>query len=229
MNTLQRAVYLNNRGVSLLESNDTVSAIQVLQAGIQSIKLSAQDQSLNDTTQDSYIDCYESNFRVTTGKKVNGLKDELYYTYDRPLLLTIGKTPVFPEADSSWDIYLGSLVLMFNLALAYHQHAKQSGLSGSLQHAIKMYKVAMKMADGLEVDQCLGRALTCFILNNLASLHSDICEYETCGYCLKCIKDSFWSDANLDLFSMGFLDEEEWVEIKLNCIYGQLPSAAQAA
>jgi hypothetical protein len=229
MNPLQRATYFNNKGVSLLESNDTVRAIQVIQNGIQLIKAYAHDQSTRGLIQTPYVDS-SSHFRVTTGMKLKGLKDELYYTYDRPLLLINGSNiPVADNFDSSLDIYVASVVMIFNLALSYHMHAKQCGLSSSLQHAIKMYHVAMKMADGIELDQYLGKALTCFIFNNLASLHGNICEYDTCEYCFKCINDSFCNDAYVDLYTMGLLDEEEWVEIKLNCIYGQFPSAAQAA
>ena len=235
MNTVKRAIYLNNNGVSLLEANNTVCAIQVLQNGIHWIKEFAHKESimrlteLRSPTQLPRTDnCF---FQITAGKKLEGLQAESYYIYDRPLLLSIGRNR--HEADepdaASRDIYSASVVLIYNLALAYHHHAKKCGISRLQQHAIKMYHLAMKMSDCTEIDQCLGKALTCFILNNLANVHSDLCDFGNCEYCLKCIKDSFLNNVHVDFFANGFIDEEEWVEIKLNCIYGHSPSAAQAA
>lgn len=234
MNTLQRAICLNNKGVSLLESNSTACAIQVLQNGIQWIKEFAHRESRIGPAESrksmpaSFVDdCF---FQINAGRKLEGLQAESYYTYDRPLLLRIASIhPVEDEFEAPQDVYAASVVLIFNLALAYHHHAKKCGLSSVQKHAIKMYHLAMKMADCTEIDQCLGKALTCFILNNLANIHSDLCEFGTCEYCLKCIKETFWNDVHVDFFANGFIEEEEWVEIKLNCIYGHLPSAAQAA
>lgn len=79
----------------------------------------------------------ESYFRLMSGTKLEGLQEEFYYTYDRPLLLvSLGSTiPAADKAETPQDIYVASVVLIFNLALAYHNYAKKSGLSSSLQHA----------------------------------------------------------------------------------------------
>jgi hypothetical protein len=234
MNTLERATRLNNKGAYLLESNSIVSAIQVLQSGLQSIKAYAHEAGIGATESKRPIptpcvdDIY---FRVTVGTKLVGLQDEYFYTYNRPLLLNLGSTiPVNSDIiETPKDVYVATVVIIFNLALAYHHHAKKCGLTSSIKHAIKMYRLAIKMADCMEIDQFFGKALTCFTLNNLANLHSNLCEYEASKYCLKCIKDSFWNDAHIDVFVIDFLEEEEWVEIKLNCLYGHSPVAAQAA
>jgi hypothetical protein len=229
MNGLQIAVHLNSKGVRLLESNRIESAIQVFQNGIHEIKQYAQDQSRVEIMDEeiSSVNDKCSCTPISTGMKLEGLQHGFHYTYDRPLLLHVDTSCA--TSNDSESLYLVSVILIFNLALAYHSHAKSCGFTSSQQHAVKMYNLAAKMADSIVNDQYMGRVIMCFILNNLANLHCEMCDFGTCKYILKCIQDSVWNDTCVDVYAMGFIDENEWIEMKLNYIYSQIPSAAQAA
>jgi hypothetical protein len=239
MDGLQIAVGLNNNGVSLLECNKIQNAIQVFQRAIKEItryahvhstveEAAMSDDSISSSSSSSLSYHDRSLFSpIRTGMKIEGLQHRYHYTYDRPLLLHANA--LCPTSNETELVYLVSVVLIFNLALTYHSHARICGLATSQQNAVKMYNLAAKMAESIQNDQWIGRIILCFTLNNLANLHSDLCDYKTCTTILKCIQSSVWDDVDIDGYAMGFIDENEWIEMKLNYIYSQIPSAAQAA
>jgi hypothetical protein len=243
MNDLQHVINLNNNGVILLESNDMAHAVQMFQFGIHFIKQCTNHCSLSTTVkhmsklQDfspSSLNVFnenECNRSIIVGKKVQGLQRGIYYTFDRPMFLqsTISSSYSYSDEEFESKIYLVSTILFFNFALASHQYALQCGTSSSLQVAIRMYNTAANFIRDTNFDQCTGNVILCLIMNNMASLHFDLCDFKQCELDLKCIQNSIVDDSYLDVIATQLLDEEEWIRLKLNYFYLHLPTVAQAA
>ena len=238
MNPLHDASILNNLGVALLESKDTVHAIHSFQRAVNIMKeytdvLASQESSAgpaDDTfmryeTPSPAIDAF---CKLETGTKLESLNQGIYYTYDRPLLLP---TDVSVSTQESLDTYMltSSAILIFNFGMACHQFGKETGQEGALRQAVQIYELTLRMINRSCISEYLSKVVMCLALNNLANLHSDLCDYENCECCLECVKEILFHDSNIDLFALDFLDETEWSELKLNLMYGQTPSAASAA
>lgn len=238
MNPLHDASILNNLGVALLESKDTVHAIHSFQRAVNIMKeftdvLASQDVS--DAPADDSTMRYETPSpeiealcKLQTGTKLESLNQGIYYTYDRPLLLP---TNVIVPNQEALDTYMltSSAILIFNFGMACHQFGKETGQEGALRQAVQIYELTLRMINRSCISEYLSKVVMCLALNNLANLHSDLCDYDNCECCLECVKELLFHDSNIDVFALDFLDESEWSELKLNLMYGQTPSAASAA
>jgi hypothetical protein len=98
---------------------------------------------------------------IRTGMKIEGLQHGYHYTYDRPLLLYANA--ICQTSNDTEMLYLVSVVLIFNLALTYHIHAKICATSQ--RNAVKTYNLAAKMAESIQKDQWIGWIILCFALN----------------------------------------------------------------
>jgi hypothetical protein len=74
-----------------------------------------------------------------------------------------------------------------------------------------------------------GKLMICLIFNNLANVYHELCEYNASHYLFSRIKEAVSNDIAIGDFALSFLTEEEWVEMQLNCVYSQIPSAAATA
>jgi tetratricopeptide (TPR) repeat protein len=237
MNPLHDASVLNNSGVALLESKDTLHAINSFQRAVNVMKdltdvIASEDDS-GANAQDSDMR-YETSSReiealcmLQTGMKLESLNQGIYYTYDRPLLLPTNM--VLPSSEAL-DAYMvtSSVILIFNFGMACHQFGKETGQEGATHQAIQIYELTLRMISRSSISDCIGKVVMCLALNNLANLYSDLCDYENCDCCLECVKELLY-DSSINLFALDFLDESEWSEMKMNLMYGRKRSAASAA
>jgi hypothetical protein len=241
MNTFQRAIASNNHGVTLLKSNNTLRALSVLQEGIQQLKDCGDDHNMNQTfvsdTQNDpalepqkslYIDLSQLNCPLHAEN--NTEEGRLYYSYNRPIVLPSHLTTSLTQVSES-QLHLISSVLLFNLALTYrsYRYINQKCRSSTMLQEVKVYRLAASILElgGCESDW--GKFIMILILNNLANLHYELCDYDVSHYLFSCIKQSVSHDVDINSFAMSFLSEDEWIEMQLNCVYSQIPSAAATA
>jgi hypothetical protein len=160
------------------------------------------------------------------------LQNEMYFIYSRPMVL-----PAWWTLTSSGDLNClaraCSVYLIFNLALACHYFGIVSGADGPLRQAMSLYKVFLKPSGSFIVDLSHhggvdGALLQCLVLNNLAYLHFDFCEYNECEHCLQ--------DMGRLTLQTGCLDDEytclsrhEAREIKINGLILQQSVVTRAA
>jgi hypothetical protein len=242
MEEIQRVINLNNNGVALLELNDLSHAVQLFQIGIQSIKQCTihipsstfkemtMPQELVPSLTNEFNDIpYDTSFSM--GTRIQGMQRGICYTFDRPLIIDSITSPLmtFNTEEFESKFYFVTTILFFNFALASHQYALRCGKCSSLQLAARMYNIAANFIRETDFDRCTGEIILCLIMNNMASLHFELCDFKRCESDLKCIHNSLSDDKYLDVIVMQFLDEDEWVQLKLNYFYFQLPVVAQAA
>jgi hypothetical protein len=230
MNPLHDACILNNLGVALLESKETMHAIHSFQHAVNIMKefthVLAEDVPVE--RHDSPYLASDAFCKLRQGTKLESLNQENYYTYDRPLLLQVNVTLSSPEALDSFML-MSSAILIFNFGMACHQFGKETGQEGVLRQAVQIYELTLRMINRSCISEYLRKVVMCLVLNNLANLHSDLCDFNKYKCCLECVKELLFHDSSIDLFALNFLDESEWDALKLNLMHSQTPSASSAA
>lgn len=241
MNSFQRAIVTNNHGVKLLESDDTLLAIEAFQGGIQLIKdygdACNMNQKLTSDVQNGQSFQPEYCPSIATNDSFGlphipltstNFPQGLYYSYDRPILLPSNSLTSSPHVLQS-KLYLISAILLFNLALTYQKHARQNCTSSTMLRVVRVYTLAGTVLEHGCCDDEWGKFIICLIFNNLANLYYELCDYDASHYLFSRIKQSVSNDVAINDFATSFLTEDEWIEVQLNCVYSQIPSAAASA
>jgi hypothetical protein len=234
MDRLQNVFTLNNWGVSLLDSKNVVCAIHAFQSGVDAMRtFTGVDATTDDATMShgasESVAPKDKNplFSLQAGTKLDGLQQGAFYTYDRPLLLPADAQ--IPGSDMDSTILTASAVLIFNFGMACHQFGKQTGQEAAIRQAAQIYELILRMVNRTGLSEKLCNIFMCLALNNLANIHSEQCDYESCEQCLECMRDLFEYHEDIDQFALQFLNECEWTEIKLNLLFLRTPTTAQAA
>jgi hypothetical protein len=240
MNTLQHATAFNNKGVRFLEGNNAMKAIESFQCGIQLIKRYTQNDECCDRVEldcgkhqlamgscGPHMDTKGSHRWLHAGMKIIGLQRGFYYSYDRPFLLpTNALLP--PCEENTSNVYLICVILTFNLAMSYQNYATQHGNTSALRHAISAYTLAASMVESADFDRQKSDIIMYLIMNNLANLHYELCDYCSYEYWLNRLKVSLHKDVNMEFVS-ECIEEDEWIELQLNSMYGLIAPVASAA
>ena len=235
MSAFQRAIASNNHGVKLLESNDTLLAMAVFQGGIQMIKECGYNHIKNHTLasdeQNDHSPSLATNptcCQICAPLKSEDFSQRLYYSYDRPILL-----PTILMASTSQVIqsklHLISSILLFNLALSYQKYSNENCTSSNVIGVVRVFTLAATILEQRCCDDDWGKFMLCLIFNNLANLYYELCDYHASHRLFSQIKPMVSNDVALNVFALNFLSEDEWIEVQLNCIYSQIPSAAATA
>jgi hypothetical protein len=241
MNSFQRAIVTNNHGVKLLESDDTLLAIAAFQGGIQLIKdygdACNMNQKLTSDVQNGQSFEPEYCPSIATNDSfglphipltTTDFQQGLYYSYDRPILLPSNLLTSSPQVLQS-KLYLISAILLFNLALTFQKHANQNCTSSTMLRVVRVYTLAGTVLEQGCCNDDWGKFMMCLIFNNLANLYYELCDYDASHYLFSRIKQSVSNDVAINDFATSFLTEDEWMEVQLNCVYSQIPSAASSA
>jgi hypothetical protein len=258
MGSVQQAAVLNNEGVRLLGCGDFDGAIQAFQRGLVVMKasstadpaqppaaaavLSNNSESSRSRPQSSLSPqrSHDSNHLAiashpdassscldpqSSAANLAGLQQQhgLCFVFDRPFLL---KTD-----DESSVVLTSSTVLLFNFALACHQCWMQTGIDDAMRRATELYELTLRLlcdCDCSHQDAC--GVLKCLVLNNLAHLHYEDCEYQESHYCMSCLRELILCLGCLDHDSAAsILSNLEREEIKLNLLHLKPPLTAHAA
>jgi hypothetical protein len=240
MSSLHEAASLNAEGVRLLGVGNTADALPKLQSALALIKEVAvehaenpheflrtlrhrNDQSLRPTI------AREEHENWSFGSGIlSSLKSDESYIYNRPLLIP-STTPATTLSREDVDEFIltASTFLIFNFALACHQHGMTSRSEECLSRAAALYRLTLKSlasAEGSILNPML-TILEFLALNNLANLHFDLCDYAKSQGCLNLMYDIIMTTDCLDMHLSG----KEMEELMLNMIYMQPPLVAHAA
>jgi hypothetical protein len=251
-NQVIRAVTMNNQGAQCLMSGSPLESIRWIRRAMQILRSLHQGEREVHHEEDSMLPTLLplavtpawTSFRWSAAAAMNGsdmaeengdgpmLQNEMYFIYSRPIVLPAWWTLAsFDDLESLALAF--SVYLIFNLALACHYFGVMSGADGPLRQAMHLYKIFLKPGSGCIVDLSHhgimdGALLQCLVLNNLAYLHFDYCEYDECEHCLQ--------DMGRLTAQTGCLDDDDTClsrheagEIKINGLILQRPVVARAA
>ena len=195
MNPIQRTSALNNLGISLLETKDTMNAIQTFRTAVnlmkdftfelteQLLKYQHQQrlyhQSFISSSPSSVImnqDAITSMFttpygtfqpcsKVQAANEIDGLNNGYYYVFNRPLLLPTDVTYTGWQGKDNTDMVTASAVLVFNFGLACHHFAMESGQSDVLHQAMQIYELALRMVYQSEIPETFCKVFMCGFVN----------------------------------------------------------------
>jgi tetratricopeptide (TPR) repeat protein len=157
--------------------------------------------------------------------------DGRYLLYSRPLEFPTEGCRISCQREFERVRQSLSLYTVFNLALACQQFGMASGASAPLQRAMELYYSLLNSPfDSLvDDDRTINYSLLhCLVLNNLAYIHRERMEFDESQDCAEWMVETWESTGCLEDCS-AFLSEREAEEIKVNGIFLQPPSAAQAA
>ena len=237
MNELRAAVSFNNHGVYYLETNNISQAMQAFQNSVQAIKqgsqtsLSSVHMSIEPPKElpSRSSPVKDAVCPIHFGKRIEGLQKGLYYTFDRAMILRPTLLHFINDEEIESYIYLTTVVVLFNLALTTQMYAMQYGKSHSLQHAIQLYGLVETMTRENDIYGHVDRVVMWLTMNNIASLHYELCDYEKCAIDLQNLQIVLNDSVNVEIFTSTLFETEELNELTLNFFYTHEPIAAQAA
>jgi hypothetical protein len=217
MNSIKYACILNNKGVDLLVSGNSSSAVRSLKGAMRIFKKAVNGTTsctgMNLSSEDDTLPFCESAFAVP------GLHDMHFFTYDHGIMLTTNE-----ESDEMLPIY--SAVVLFNLALASHHQGRLHGHEKSLKHASLLYGVAVKILSGSSMMNNMSTTiLTLLALNNQSQIYDDQCEHIQSVDCLKAVSKIMESVEVLHFI----ISQEHLRGLLLNTMLLIVPTAAAAA
>mmetsp|Transcript_5196 Transcript_5196/g.10687 ORF Transcript_5196/g.10687 Transcript_5196/m.10687 type:complete len:245 (-) Transcript_5196:183-917(-) len=103
--------------------------------------------------------------------------DEDLFIFTNPMLITMKASP--PHC---YNYYVGlSFIVLFNLALAYHQHGSRTNCQLQLQKALRLYELAYTVHIKEDLTLTVMQALA--IVNNLGHLHALLGNKESSQKC----------------------------------------------
>ena len=157
---LQVALY-NNAGVSYLERADSQNAERCFRAALQSVQHHVEADDAILVEKPPSLPLYSTPMPF--------LSDDAFYVFDQAWVLS---TAVLNDttATSRQTIESAAALIVFNLALTFHQLCLLSGDGTMLQRACKMYSLSAQMAS-TTLDATTHAVLDVVSNNNLAHLH----------------------------------------------------------
>jgi hypothetical protein len=219
MNSIKCACSLNNQGVDLLVSGNSLSALKSLKKAMRMFKEAVDVTTCSCTAEmDPSSEEVALSFCETTST-IPGLYDTHFYTYDHGIMLTTNE-----ESVEMLPLY--SAIVLFNLALASHQQGRLLGHEKSLKNASHLYSVTAKILSGSTVMKNMSTIiLTLLALNNQSQIHRDQCEHIQFVECLKAVSKIMGSVKVLHFV----ISQEDLRGLLLNTMLLSVPTAAQAA
>jgi hypothetical protein len=220
--SIKHACSLNNQGVDLLISGDSLGAMSSFKMAVDILKEAANEDAnavtsfdgLNQVNAEAALPICES--RLT----VPGLQGVPCYVYNHGIMIV-------PTADeeSQKMLSLYSAIVLFNMALACH-HDGRLGHETSLKRASRLYSMTVQILNGNIVPGGVSATiLTLLALNNKAQIHYDQCEHIQCVDCLKEVPRILGSVQAIH----SALSQEDIMGLQLNVMLMNTPTAAKAA
>jgi hypothetical protein len=220
MDTLEQASSLNVEAIRLLESGKCLEAISTLKRGIAGLKLHRVPSGVGDPS----IGRAESPLAAqpvrtqTEGTKRKALHEAQSFVFNRPLHFSVSST----KHQSAF--MAASSILLFNLGLACQT-------LGSIppSRAAKCYNLAFSIASRFTSDDGIHALLQCLILNNLAHLHFEECDYAKSHQYMQGMQILFRTGCLDGATTSHYLSKDDTDELKLNLLCLKKPTTARAA
>jgi len=199
---------LNNFGVSALAKGNDGLAIKSFKAAMLPMRDAIVDSEYMDITFES------KDHQVSGFLPIDSFGCSSFYIYRNGLLL---------NATEDTDLIFCNSLILFNLALAFHQRGARCGHEAHLRKAQNVYSLCLELANG--GIPCLS-ALRIAILNNSAHIQFELADYESASETLNSLHQEvsrvFSSDQTI--FEQMHMDE-----IYLNVLLSTPPITAACA
>jgi hypothetical protein len=221
MNSIKYACSLNNQGVDLLVSGESVRARKTFQRALCLFDkaIAKEDETTSCTGMSlSSEEATQPHFRENTST-VPGLQDQHCYVYDHGIIITETSNG---ESDEMLSLY--TAIVLFNWALTSHREGRL-GREKSLKKASLLYNMTVQLLTRCTIPDASTTTLTLLALNNKAQIHYYQCEYVQSIDCMKSISKIMGSVQGLH----SALNHEDIEGLMLNVMLLSIPSGASAA
>jgi hypothetical protein len=243
----QQAIELSNAGAMLLQNNENPASLAVISqamvlmrdSGAAVANASCGCSTATVTGHSDTTEIHSGRFEpekiygnpVTSDSSIG----DGFYVYDTPLRiptsLCAAQGPSFKGNNRAYVVHrMISTVLLFNMALAHHQHCKMTSAPGSSLFAhhrnaiAKLYDILLTLLDdtmtaGVENhnDMSFWIVCKCLVLNNRSNLYYEDFEYAKCQVCLEeLLTLAYGSESHLLESNLG---QQVAAEIYLNVIH----------
>jgi len=213
MNILQSTCCLNNQAVELLISGQSSRASKTLQNALQ---LLAGDDGEHPNKNES-VDDFDIGCSRSIG--VPDLQASAFFIYGHAIIIM---EPAALQKITDEMICYYSSVVLFNWALTLHREGIL-GRKTNLKKAASIYARCLLVLAAIKSEQTAD-ILTLLVLNNLAQIHSELCDYSECSHCLARVSNLLVEARSMDGCILTSKDVDAMV---LNAMFS--PTAAQAA
>jgi hypothetical protein len=250
MHHLIQAILINNEGARLLQSGHYLNAVCLIrraaQAAIKGViaaedpllfSINAKSEPLEPTMlqvhQETTLPLEPSGHNNNHSRSPN---DDVIFMYQHPLVFPI-EMHIASLDDYTSTMHMVQCGILFNLALASHLLALGSTsdtapYTAPLELALELYHSVL---EGMDWDcspsiwnMPMSNALwQCIILNNLAHLHHELCEFDHSINCLDCVRELLVQSNCLD--ELKYIGADDAKDIKLNLILPQFSKTAPVA
>ncbi|CAB9522817.1 expressed unknown protein [Seminavis robusta] len=204
---LQQIAHLNKVGVSCLASGSGADAVRAFK---QALGVMAQVTQHPESSQ-----LFQSRIHACSPVPIHGMKTP-FYLYSNGLVF---------EASTDIDIAFVNSVILFNLALAFHQRGLQCGREQALRKALSLYDLSTQLISDLSA--CSG-ALLLVALNNSAQIQFELGEYQCSCETLQMLEGEAVHLPLADC-SSAVLGQEHIDQIFLNVALTKPPMTAASA
>lgn len=157
MQKLHEIAHQNKVGVSYLAVGDGGNAVKAFKAALVTMSGIAQDPS----TETLFL----SKNHKCTAVDIPGLEKDSFYAFSKALVF---------EPSSEIDLSFTNAILLFNMALTFHQRGSYAGETSKLCKAQSLYKLSCDLIN--EISSCSG-ALLLAAMNNQAQIHFELGNY----------------------------------------------------
>jgi hypothetical protein len=250
MHHLIQAILLNNEGARLLQSGQYLNAVRLIrlaaQAAIKGV-IAAEDPlllTINAKSEPLEPTMFQVHHETMQPLESNGHNnnhstspnDDAIFLYQHPLVFPI-EMNISSLDDYSWAMHMVQCGILFNLALVSHLLALGSTSDAAahtapLELALELYHSFLEGVDwdcspsilNMPMSNALWQSI---ILNNLAHLHHELCEFDHSIYCLDCVRELVVHTNCLD--ELEYIGADDAKDIKLNLIVPQFSKTAPVA
>jgi hypothetical protein len=207
------AAQLNRTGASCLATNQLERARKCFQMALESVTLTSQDvfifNSQHQQESQEHMTSQESVSRVNPGESEG-------FVYSKPFFFN----PEVTMADGDIAPYEG--VILFNLALTYHERSRLLGES-SLRIALRMYDMCLILLKNANTFDCSNVIIAA--LNNQARIHEELLDFGNACNRFKLLADFLhMADVRTDT-----LEPNDLQNIFLNIFFFKVPTGAATA
>jgi tetratricopeptide (TPR) repeat protein len=208
MAKLNEISHLNKVGASYLAVGDGGKAMKAFKGALVIMSDIAQDPAAGELFACSHQHC--------TSVDIPGLDGDSFFVYNKALLF---------ESSDQIDLSFTNAILLFNMALTFHQRGRVANEESKLRKSQSLYKLSSELVP--EISSCSG-ALLLAALNNQTHIHFELGDYEQFGATLKIMEKEASEICPAECSSSPFT-QEHFDQFYLNIAVTRPPSAAPCA
>lgn len=209
------AAHLNQSGASCLAANQLVQAQKYFQLALETITLAGHDLSDSDSTRQQSMSTKPLMVSQESISKRSSCDSE-GYIYSKPFFFN----PAATLTEEEIAPYGG--VILFNLALTYHERSRTVGES-ALRVALSLYEKCLALLKHATSFDCSNVIIAA--LNNQARIYEELLDYQRAGLRFKLLAEFL----NEEEVRTDTLETDDLQDIFLNIFFFKIPTCAAVA